>query len=174
MEMVGSTLELNSKKYSVTKVDSKKIFLTAEDGRELSVTVDDDEDAPKQLRVGLFAKTLDWKRQAIPIRTEEEGVPYWLGKAMGKARQATAWDASKSGGEIDEGWLVIPIQWYELVSGKTDVYHLTKNKHLLNLHHILFCPNSIELVPTKKTKPNFSVKADDHDMLLRYIASGKK
>ena len=65
-EMVGTTVETNSHSYSVTKVDSKKIFLTAEDGRELSVTVDDDEDAPKQLRVGLFAKTLDWKRQAIP------------------------------------------------------------------------------------------------------------
>jgi hypothetical protein len=54
----------------VTKVDTKKIFLTAEDGRELSVTIDDDEDIPKQLRLGLFAKTLDWKRQAIPKRTE--------------------------------------------------------------------------------------------------------
>ena len=139
----------------------------------MSVTIDDDEDIPKQLRLNLFAKTFDWKRQAIPVRTEEEGVPYWVGKAMGKARQATAWDASQSGGEIDEGWLVIPIQWYELVQGKTGVYYLSKNKHLLNLHHILFCPNSIELVPTKKTKPNFTVKADDHDMLLRYIAAEK-
>ena len=61
--------------------------------------------------------------------------------------------------------MVIPIQWYEPVQGQTGVYYLSKNKHLLNLHHILFCPNSIELVPTKKTKPNFSAKADDHDML---------
>jgi hypothetical protein len=60
-----------------------------------------------------------------------------------------------------------------LVQGQTGVYYLSKNKHLLNLHHILFCPNSIELVPTKKTKPNFTVKADDHDMLLRYIAAEK-
>ena len=173
-EMVGTTVETNSKTFSVTKVDTKKIHLVDENGRELSVTIDDDEDIPKQLRLGLFAKTLDWKRQAIPIRTEEEGVPYWFGKAMGKARQATQWDASKSGGEIDEGWLVIPIQWYELVSGKTGVYYLSKNKHLLNLSHTLLCPNSIELVPDgKKTKPTYTVKADDHDMLLRYIAAEK-
>jgi hypothetical protein len=152
---------------------TKKIHLVDENGKEFNIIVDDDDDAPKQLRLNLFAKTFDWKRHAIPIRTHEEGEPYFLGKAIGKARQATAWDSSKSGGEIDAGWLVIPIQWYELVQGQTGVYYLSKNKHLLNLHHILFCPNSIELVPTKKTKPNFTVKADDHDMLLRYIAAEK-
>ena len=51
--------------------------------------------------------------------------------------------------------------------------YTSKNKHLLDLHHILFCPNCIELVPKKKTKPNFTVKADDHDMLLRYITAEK-
>jgi hypothetical protein len=172
--MVGQTYELNSKRFSVVKVDTKKIHLVDENGKEFNIIVDDDDDAPKQLRLTLFAKTFDWKRHAIPIRTHEEGEPYFLGKALGKARHATAWDSSKSGGEIDEGWLVIPIQWYELVSGKTGVYYLSKNKHLLNLSHTLLCPNSIELVPDgKKTKPTYTVKADDHDMLLRYIAAEK-
>ena len=138
-EMVGATVELNSKRFSVVKVDTKKFHLVDENGKEFNIIVDDDDDAPKQLRLNLFAKTFDWKRHTIPIRTHEEGEPYFLGKALGKARQATAWDSSKSGGEIDEGWLVIPIQWYELVSGKTDVYHLTKNKHLLNLSHTILC-----------------------------------
>jgi hypothetical protein len=43
-EMVGTTVETNSKTFSVTKVDTKKVFLVDENGRELSVTIDDDEE----------------------------------------------------------------------------------------------------------------------------------
>ena len=73
--MVGQIYELNSKRFSVVKVDTKKIHLVDENGKEFNIIVDDDDDAPKQLRLNLFAKTFDWKRQAIPVRTEEEGVP---------------------------------------------------------------------------------------------------
>ena len=146
-------------------------------GNEISIAIDDDEttdDASKQLAVNLFAKTLDWKRCAIPIRTEEDNAPFWLGKAIGKPRQATEWDASKSGGEIDEGWLVIPMLWYDALPGKSQTYSLTKNKHLLNLQHVLFAPDSIELVPDKKTKPTFTLKKEDHDMLTAFLAAEKK
>ena len=125
-------------------------------GRDYSIAIGDadEEDASHVLRLNLFAKTFEWKRYTLPIRTEEEGAPYWFGKALGKPRKATQWDSSKSGGEIDEGWLVIPILWYESLPGqarcRAGVYCLTKNKHLLNLQHVLFAPRSVELVPTQK------------------------
>ena len=84
--MVGQIYELNSKRFSVAKVDTKKIHVVDENGKEFNIIVDDDDDAPKQLRLNLFAKTFDWKRHAIPIRTHEEGEPYFLGKALGEGK----------------------------------------------------------------------------------------
>ena len=175
MALVGTSYDMNSHKYSVSEVDSKRILLADESGRDYSIAIGDadEEDASHVLRLNLFAKTFEWKRYTLPIRTEEEGAPYWFGKALGKPRKATQWDSSKSGGEIDEGWLVIPILWYESLPGQAGVYSLTKNKHLLNLQHVLFAPRSVELVPTRKTKPNFTVMKEDHDMLLKYIASAR-
>jgi hypothetical protein len=135
---------------------------------------DDDKALKEQLRLNLFVKTFDWKSHAIPVRTEEGSEPFWLGKPLSKPKHATADDAKRSGGEVEAGWWVMPICWYDTAKGKPATYNLTNLKHLLNLQHTLFVPRSVDLVPDKETKSTkattcFTLKADDRQMLLNYL-----
>ena len=167
----GRSLKSHRKSFPSSR--SKKKRLTIQDGDQTFHVAIDDEDAPKLLPLILFVKTFDWKRYAIPIRTEEAGVPYWFGKAIGKPKRATPWDVSKSGGDIEEGWWVIPIQWYESVKSKEGTYYLSKNRHMLDMRSVHLAPQGITLIEhamDKKTK-HYTVKKEDHEMLMEFIAS---
>ena len=82
----GKIFKIASKILSVVEVEQKRLKI--QDGDQTFHVAIDDEDAPKLLPLILFVKTFDWKRYAIPIRTEEAGVPYWFGKAIGKPKRA--------------------------------------------------------------------------------------
>ena len=177
LALTGASFHQNSKIFKVVRVDSKRVVCADELGNEISIAIDDDEttdDASKQLAVNLFAKTLDWKRCAIPIRTEEDGAPFWLGKAIGKPRQATQWDASKSGGEIDEGWLVIPMLWYDALPGKSQTYSITKNKISSTYSTFSSLPTASNSSPTRRPSPRSHSRRKTTTMLTAFLAAEKR
>jgi hypothetical protein len=168
--------QINDNEYLVSEVDTLRCLLTDSNENVLSGSPEDGKftkDLEEQLRLNLFVKTFDYKSHAVPVRTEEGSEPFWLGKPLSKPKHATADDAKRSGGEVEAGWWVMPICWYDTVKGKPATYNLTNLKHLLNLQHTLFVPRSFDLVPDKQTKSTkattYSLKADDRQMLLNYL-----
>ena len=87
--------------------------------------------------------------------------------------RGTPWDVSKSGGDIEEGWWVIPIQWYESAKSKDSTYYLSKNRHMLDMRSVHLAPQGIPLIehPVDKTTKHYTVKKEDHEMLMEFIAS---
>ncbi len=178
MALIGMKFTMNDHEYIVSAVDTLRCVMTDSSKNILSIPLQDDPEDDekvliKQLRLCLFVKTFDWKSHAIPVRTEDGEEPFWLAKPLSKPKHATADDAKRSGGEVEPGWWVMPICWYDSAKGTPSTYNLTNMKHLLNLQHTLFVPSNIDLVPDNQTKPTkttkYTLKADDRQMLLNFV-----
>lgn len=69
-------------------------------------------------------------RVARDERGLEHGRPYWLAYVLGPAFTAPT-SMLHAGDQIEEGWLVVEIQWFEMVDDERRAYRLNPEKKLL-------------------------------------------
>lgn len=76
---------------------------------------------------------------AVRVARDERGLelgrPYWLARVLGPAFAAPT-EMLHAGIEIEEGWLVVEMQWYELHDEERHAYKLNTSKRLLNVNAI--------------------------------------
>ncbi len=68
------------------------------------------------------------------------------------------------------------VRVYESAENREGTYYLSKNRHSMldmrSVHHLV-APQGITLIehPVDKTTKHYTVKKEDHDMLIEFIAS---
>lgn len=75
-------------------------------------------------------------RVARDERGLEHGRPYWLAHILGPAFTAPT-SMLHAGDQIEEGWLVVEIQWFEMFDDERRAYRLNPEKKLLVVNTIV-------------------------------------
>ena len=118
----------------------------------------------------LIAVRVDRPAVAASADAASANDPFWLAMPTGAAFAAPE-NLAHSSDMFEEGWLIVPIKWYNLVPGTTRAYTLLPERVLLVVSTTVRLSGlTFTKAPTKGPKGQHILAAHDHRMIVENLS----